>query len=146
MTTYQVVELLNNFIPLKDDDLTHTNESFFYEPMDELKNNQDYEIAFEPIFKLIEKYPLIDFGSPGPFVHTLEFFKGQYEIHLFNSLNRKPTLLTALMLNRIINGENNKIIKVNLIDRLQAFSTHPLIDKETAEAIIDFVLFQRSNT
>ena len=110
--------------------------------MEDLENNDDFELAIEPIFKLIEKYPLTDFGSPGPFVHTLESFTGHYESYLFESLNRRPTRLTIWMLNRIINGEQNIIIKQNLIDRLHSFIHHPLIDEETIDTINGFIAFQ----
>lgn len=142
MTTNQIIETLNNFAPFREDDPENDNESFFYKPMEELKSNEDFELAIEPIFKLIEKHPLTDFGSPGPLVHTLESFAGQYEKYLFESLKRKPTTLTIWMLNRIINGEQNIIIKQNLIDRLQSFLDHPFIDKETIGTIKEFIVYQ----
>ena len=142
MTTQQIIETLNNFIPFSDDDNENDNESYFYSPMDELIKKEDYELAIEPIFKLIEKYPLTDFGSPGPFVHTLESFVGHYENYLYESLKRKPTPLTIWMFNRIINGEQNIIIKQNLIDRLQSFLDHPDVDKETVDTIKGFITYQ----
>ena len=145
MTTIEIIEILNDVTPFSNDDPENNNESFFYEIMDELKSKEDFEMAIEPIFKLIEKYPQTDFGSPGPFVHTLESFVGHYEKYLYESLNRRPTPLTILMYNRIINGENNIIIKQYLIDRLESFLTHPLIDKETTNAINSFVDYQRKN-
>ena len=129
MLTREVISLLNDFVPFEIEDQSRGNESFFYEPMDCLLLNSDFEIAIEPIFRTIEKFPLTDFGSPGPFVHTLESFEGFYESYLFESLKRKPTPLTILMLNRIINAEQNISIKQNLIDRLHSIIVHPLIYK-----------------
>jgi len=143
MTTHQIIELLNDFIPFSNNDPENDNEAFFYKSMDELKSKEDFEKAIEPIFKLIEKYPQTDFGSPGPFVHTLEFFTGYYEDYLFESLNRRPTLLTVLMLNSIINEEDNLIIKQNLMDRLESLLTHPSLDKEATDAINSFVAYQK---
>jgi hypothetical protein len=145
MTTQQIIETINNFTPFSDNDSENDNESFFYESMEELKSKRDFKLAIEPIFKLIEKNPLSDFGFPRPFVHTLESFIGDYENYLFESLNRRPTPLTVFMLNRIINGEKNIIIKENLILRLKALLTHPSLDKETTDAINRFVTYQTKN-
>ena len=142
MTTKQVIEAINNFTPLNDDDPQNDNESFLRELMTELKTNDDAHCAIEPMFKLIEKYPLVDFGSPGPLVHTLESFPGQYESCLFESLNRRPTPITVWMFNRIINGEPNILIRQNLVDRLQALLTHHDIDSQTTAAINGFVDYQ----
>ena len=142
MTTHQIIKLLNDFVPFNDDDTQYDNESYFYESMEDLEHNDDFQLAIEPIFKLIEKYPLTDFGSPGPFVHTLESFVGHYESDLFESLKRRPTPLTIWMLNRIINAEQNIVIKQNLIDRLHSLINHPLADKKTVDTIKDFIIFQ----
>ncbi|OQP63334.1 hypothetical protein A3860_25950 [Niastella vici] len=91
----------------------------------------------------MEKYPATDFGSSGPLVHTLESFSGRYENYLFESLNRRPTVLTIWMFNRIINAEQNILIRQNMVDRLQALLTHPFVDKETSDDINRFVEYQR---
>ena len=146
MTIQQIIETLNTFTPFEEDDLENDNESCFYALMEEVKKSKDYELAFDPIFKLIEKYPQADFGTPGPFVHTLESFPGKYEDYLFESLKRKPTSLTVLMFNRIINGEQNSIIKQNLIDRLPLLLDHPLINEETVNTIKGFIEYQNEAT
>lgn len=143
MTTFEIIKLLNDFVPFAEDDPEFDNESFFYKIMEDLQNNSDFELAFEPIFNILEKYPLVDFGSPGPIVHTLESFQGLYEYYLFDSLKRRPTPLTVWMFNRIINAEQNAIIKENLITRLESFLSHTLIEKETIEAITGFVEYQK---
>jgi hypothetical protein len=142
MTTPEIIKLLNDFVPFDKDDPNYENESYFYTPMDDLRVNSDFELAIEPIFKTIEKFPSTDFGSPGPFVHTLESFDGHYESYLFESLKRRPTPLTIWMLNRIINAEPNILIMQDLIDRLYSFIHHPLIDKETIDTINGFIAFQ----
>ena len=142
MTIHQIIETLNNFIPFSEDDAENSNVRYFENLLWDLQNKEDFELAFESIFNLFEKYPLIDFGMPGAFVHTLEKFVGRYEKYLFESLKRRPTPMTILMLNRIINAEKNIIIKQNLIDRLQSYLDHPLVEKETADLIMDFVAYQ----
>ena len=142
MTMHQIIETLNNFVPFSEDDHENSNETYFDNLLWVLENREDFELAFESIFNLFEKYPLTDFGMPGTFVHTLEKFVGHYEKYLFESLKRRPTPMTILMLNRIINGEQNIIIKQNLIDKLQSYLDHPLVEKETADSIKDFVAYQ----
>lgn len=144
MTIYQIIEALNNFIPFNEDDPENSNETYFDDLLKQLENKEDFELAFEPIFHLFEKYPLTDFGMPGTFVHTLETFTGYYENYLFESLKRRPTPITILMLNRIINAEQNIIIKESLIDRLQSYLDHPFIDNITADIIKNFVAYQKN--
>ncbi|MEN2776266.1 hypothetical protein ABCY62_14670 [Acetivibrio clariflavus] len=70
--------------------------------MIKLENSSE---AVEPIIKLIESNPDVDFGSPGPLVHFLEKFdENQYYSKLVESIKRSPTVHTLFMLNRIING------------------------------------------
>ena len=142
MTTDQIISTLNGFVPFSEDDLINDNESFLYELMDKLEGKSDFIRGVEPIFNLIEKYPHSDFGNPGPLVHTLEIHQGLYEEYLHRSLNRKPTPLTVWMLNRIINGEKNSIIKENLFDRLKSLIDHPNIDPETKKIVKNFIDFQ----
>lgn len=143
MTIDQIIDAIDNFTPFGNEDPENDNESYFYRLMDELKKNSEIVKAIEPLFRLMEKYPQADFGSPGPIVHTLETLIGQYEEYLDDSLKRKPTPLTVWMLNRIINDEKNSIIKNNKIDRHQSLLKHPLANKETIETTQSFVDFQK---
>ena len=62
--------------------------------------------AVEPLLQFIERHPVSDFGMPGEIVHYLESLEG-YEDKLVDSINRRPTLHTVWMINRIKNtGEN----------------------------------------
>jgi hypothetical protein len=145
MTTDQIIQTLNSFTPFSDDDVENDNERFLANLTDELRIKPDFERAINPIFLLIEKYPNADFGNPGPLVHTLESKIGLYEDALQQSLSRKPTRLTAWMLNRIINAEKNIIIKENLLSRLTALLNHPLIDAETKEFVQGFIDYQNKS-
>jgi hypothetical protein len=61
--------------------------------------------AIEPILRFIEAHPELDFGTPGPLVHFVEqFWKSGYEEKLVESVVRRPTRPTVMMLGRIING------------------------------------------
>ena len=73
--------------------------------------------AVEPLLQLMERHPLDDFGMPGAIVHFVErFYKKGYEELLVKSINRKPTMHTVWMLNRIINGSENKKEYIELMN------------------------------
>ena len=67
-------------------------------------SNAGFEVV-EPVLRFMEKYPSIDYGTPGPLVHFVERFFGKgYEAELLESIKRNPTPHTVGMLNRLING------------------------------------------
>ncbi len=64
--------------------------------------------AVEPLIKLMERYPLADFGVPGAIVHFVEKYYGKgYEDILYQSVKRSPSMHTIWMLNRICNDKNS---------------------------------------
>ena len=142
MTIDQIKKILDEFIPFDEDDLENDNESYLYELTEKLKENNNGKTAIENIFLLLEKYPNFDFGSPGPLVHTLESFKGDYENLLIESLNRKPTPMTVWMLNRIINGTSSAVERVKYLNIMKDLLKNPMIDSSTNEDIIDFLKYQ----
>lgn len=81
--------------------------------------------AFEyirPILELMENYPELDYGMPGPLVHFMEAFYGNgYEDLLLYSIHRKPTMHTLWMANRVLNLENDckKSILITLKNALE---------------------------
>ncbi|PWV56591.1 hypothetical protein [Chitinophaga sp. S165] len=140
MTTDEIIDALSSFAPAQrsDDD----NISYFYDLMEGLKHNADRERAIEPIFRLIEKHPHLDYGSPGPLAHTLESFHDIYQPYLFASLDRKPTPLTVWMLNRLTNADQNYLEHKALTEKMHALLNHPELDEETRSAVEDFIDFQ----
>jgi hypothetical protein len=144
MTIEQIIYTTIEFNPVKN--IGIDAEDYFVECMNELRNNIEFELAIEPVFKLLEKFPSVNFGSPGPIVHSLECFKGTYENYLFQSLERKPTPLTVWMFNRIINAESKVSEKQKLIFRLKSLLSNPLIEKETIDTINDFLDYQTKTT
>ena len=79
---------------------------------DNIRNLEMQNVGIEavaPLLQLIERHPLDDFGVPGAIVHFVErFYKKGYEELLIESIKRRPTMHTVWMLNRIINGSENK--------------------------------------
>lgn len=65
--------------------------------------------AVTPLLQLMERHPMDDFGMPGAIVHFVErFYKNGYEKLLVESVKRRPTMHTVWMLNRVLNGSDNK--------------------------------------
>jgi hypothetical protein len=103
---------------------------FTYDIVEKIEEREDAFEAIQPIFKLMEKYPNVNFGSPGPLVHFVEkFYKNGYEEKLVESLKRQPTQHTVWMLNRVINGSqgDRKAYFINVLDSIIAF---PNLDEE----------------
>jgi len=93
-------------------ELLKTDDDFDYKMYDELDlvKIEDVDILdIELILRFMEDNQDIDFGSPGSLVHFLEkYYQKGYEKLLVESIKRTPTLHTLWMLNRIINGEEEK--------------------------------------
>lgn len=71
----------------------------------ELLKNYSADELLEPIFKLMEKYPLADWGMPGALAEIAESANEElYEKCLLESIKRQPTLHTVWLLNRYINS------------------------------------------
>jgi hypothetical protein len=101
--------------------------------------------TIEPILLFMESHPSLDFGSPGPLVHFVERFYGRgYEQWLIQSIQRRPTGLTAWMLNRVINGTKDADTRMSLIDQMEKASRNPLVGQETRDVMAHFV--QRART
>jgi hypothetical protein len=141
----QIIRQVSEFTPFGDDDLENDNVHYLYDLLKPLEDTINAARAIEPIFSLIEKYPNVDFGSPGPLVHFLEKLRGQYEKSLHRSLDRRPTPLTVWMFNRITNAEKDPIQKSKLIEALTNLLSHPKIDVKTIDEIKFFVEFQNKS-
>lgn len=71
-----------------------------------MKSNNVGTESIQPILELMEKYPLVEFGTPGPLTHFIESFYNEnnfYEKSLFQSITKNPSVHTIWLLNRVIN-------------------------------------------
>lgn len=85
------------------------------------------------MFDVIERLDHADLGSPGPLVHTIEKWTGQYEERLADSIRRKPAPLTVWMVNRILNSRPHDAD--TWLDLLRSVHKHPGASAQTrAEA------------
>lgn len=100
----------------------------------------DIQIVRE-ILELMERNPLIEFGSPGAFVHYVETFSGKgYEGLLYESIERRPTVHTLWMLNRIINDEDDN----RYINLLKTVSERQDIEDHVRNIAIGFYEYQNN--
>ncbi|MFC6186036.1 hypothetical protein [Pseudoxanthomonas japonensis] len=97
--------------------------------------------AIPMLFCWFEANSQYDLGSPGPFVHFIEE-QMDYLPALESSWSRKPTPITAWMINRIANSETSSDRINHWIGLLQQASTHPQADDLCREDAVGFVLHQ----
>ena len=93
------------------------------------------------LFRWFEVNCQFDLGSPGPFVHYIEE-QLDYLSALESSWSRKPTHITAWMINRIANSETSSDQINQWISLLQQASTHPQADELCREEASDFIAHQ----
>jgi hypothetical protein len=89
---------------------------------------------------LMERLDHADLGSPGPLVHTIEGWPGQYEELLAASIRRKPSPLTVWMANRILNARPANADA--WLDLLRRVRDHPTASPEAKADAEDFVRYQ----
>lgn len=93
-----------------------------------------------PVFQLMEKYPLIDWGMPGAFVHLLESANDSlYSQCLIESLNRQPTMHTVWMLNRQLNAVDDpeKIKYITVMQNIVDNNDLPIEIRNSAKSFLD---------
>lgn len=97
---------MNFDIELKNiqfDEYGEADMEALYDFVDRLEVLPNKREAIPNILRFIEGSFDKELGSPGPLVHFIEEEDDYYDL-LKASLNRKPTVLTVWMANRIING------------------------------------------
>ena len=93
-----VIKKLEQYI--KDDEVTYE----FDDAIEELKQLDLGLSSVESLLGFMEKHPFTDFGMPGEIVHYMErFYRHGYEELLMKSIERRPTIHTLFMMNRLIN-------------------------------------------
>ena len=110
----------------------------FIERVQHLPNKRD---AIPSIFSFMEKFHDKELGSPGPLVHFVEEENDYHEV-LKESLNRKPTVLTLWMLNRILNGVP-KSEKLQWLSTLESVSRNDLADDIAKGEAARYLEYQR---
>ena len=130
MITEDVITELDVFVPADEVE----NVGYLYEVLDRLTPLAPELRApvIPAIFRLIERHPEAELGSPGPLVHMLESIPG-YEPFLRDSVLRQPVDLSIWMVNRILNSEISTSARSNWIAVLEAVLEHPLASREAQD-------------
>ena len=104
------------------------------------KENIGFEIM-QDILVLMEKYPLVEFGSPGPLTHFIESFYNEnekiYENQLRQSVEENPSIHTVWLLNRVINGSQGEK-KIELIEILNSTRKNERLPKSIRNVAENF--------
>jgi|SRR5690554_286950 len=104
------LEPIINFLENNSDWWTVESEFWLlqYEIVDRMKADNVGIESIQPILELMEKYPLVEFGTPGSLTHFIEDFHTKdaqfYDNCVVQSVTRNPTVHTVWLLNRITNG------------------------------------------
>ncbi|MFI6940223.1 hypothetical protein ACIBI4_13190 [Streptomyces sp. NPDC050418] len=98
-------------------------------------------LAAPLMFALMERLDGADLGDPGPLVHTLERWPGEYEVHLRDSINRKPSLLAVWMVNRLINVSEGGV-RDNWIHLLREALDNPATTLSAKREVLEVLKFQ----
>jgi hypothetical protein len=104
----QVAEITAEFDALTARDFDYANTGAkgwerLDELCDEMRAVNDPAKCAPVMFRTMERLDGVELGTPRPLVHTLETWCGGYEKLLAESVRRKPTPLSAWMVNRILN-------------------------------------------
>ena len=129
---------LNAIIKKIEDNINRDDfEMVITDCMEDIKRNHNQLASVKPLLQLMERNPLIHFGEPEAIVHFVEtFYKKGYEEELVDSIKRKPALHTVWMLNRIINGADNKEYYLSLLKEICENKSY---DKEIRDEALHFL-------
>jgi hypothetical protein len=109
---------------------------------DQVAEIENPETVFPVFFEVMERLPDADLGCPGAMVHTMESYDGKYEGHLKDSLKRKPTELSVLMVNRILNAPTGE--KREWMELLVSASKHEGTTEAVRAEAARYIEYQKS--
>lgn len=106
--------------------------------------NEDYEPLIPAILSFFEKHPVDDCGAPGTLVHLIENYYPNYVPQLIESVNRRPTYNTILMINRILNSELTSQQRQELMRLLNNIKSDQKLESELRNEAADFIEYQNN--
>ena len=132
-----VIKKLEQYI--KDDEVTYE----FDDAIEELEQLDLGLSSVESLLGFMEKHPFTDFGMPGEIVHYMErFYRHGYEELLVKSIERRPTIHTLFMMNRLINGGGDREYYMEL---LKEVTERTDIEKKIQDAAQEYIDFQNED-
>lgn len=99
MNYITIKEMFDNLQLTEDES---TNYESIYQIIDKIDIKNEGRNYLPIFFDFLEKNYNYDIGSPGPMVHIIEEIGG-YEKYLFESIKKRPTKSTIMLLNRLFN-------------------------------------------
>lgn len=94
----------------------------------------------QAVLSFMEAHPAIDYGGPGALVHFVEQFEEtRYEAALLASLGRRPTFVTTMLLNRLINGTKGARRRAALIAAMRATATHRRLPADAVDHVREYL-------
>jgi hypothetical protein len=105
----------------------------------ELFESGSAAIGIESMLRIFERFPGED--GEGVFwtiVHGLETLPG-YEVKVVNSLRRKPSEFTLLMVNRLLNGGFQEIDRVSLLSLLEDVVKDPKAQPDVRQSAQEYL-------
>ena len=109
-----------------------------YDIIDDIEKLENPFEAVEPILRLIERSPHIDYGGPGPFGSFVEsYYKNpqmNYEELLIESLRRKPTAYTVYLLDRMCRDKAHPD-RLHYVKLIKTFANSDFLSDFWKEAI-----------
>jgi hypothetical protein len=112
-----------------------------YQLTDEIDQLAQPHCMLPTLFRTLERLVDVDIGSPGPIVHTIERIGG-YEPLLIESIQRKPTALTAWLVNRLLNTIREQTARERWLTLLKQALGSADISSRTQQTIMEFITFQ----
>jgi hypothetical protein len=117
-----------------------TGREQLYRLCDEMSELKDASTCAPLMFHTMERLDDVELGTPGPLVHTLESWPGEYEALLAESIRRKPSPLTVWMVNRILNTRPPDADA--WLSLLHVAKDHPKASESTKSDAADFLKSQ----
>ena len=122
------------------------NDEVTYEFDDAIEELEQLDLGLSSVESLLgfmEKHPFTDFGMPGEIVHYMErFYRHGYEELLVKSIERRPTIHTLFMMNRLINGGRDREYYMEL---LKEVTERADIEKKIQDAAQEYIDFQNED-
>ena len=130
--TEQLLKELESLIGT--DDFEYDSE----EIMEKLEDEGAGMDAIEALLAMMERHPADDLGMPGAVVHFIERSYPKYIPMLISSIERKPALQTVWMLNRIINGSDEKEKYLAILKNVSENASAETAVRELAISFLEF--------
>ena len=143
-------QIISGFQALQKSDFDDMNlaargRKRLWELTDALMSVPEPEKAIPELFRVMERLPATDLGSPGPLVHTLERLHG-YEGELVRSVRRQPSQLSVWMVNRILNTNLSDDARRSYIALLNEALAHPNAPETVPQEVRGFIERQMRKT